>query len=343
MDELLINGNIVKMTKTAFRDLMNLVGLTQKMVKHLNDTIGNNAGYSLMQEVMKAMEKQGGRTISLVVCEEAKKVVRFADNESFHQSIAPDVIEDLIMYAVDNKGKIAVTNKLITDGGTKVSFQLNYDDPIRLAIPGEEIKFGKQITWDLLGPTMIEDLVERLVCRNGMTGIVPRGGTPMDGGSTPGEWYMKLYEELANPSKSKVNDYEAKVFNAIQTNLSVHEFNRIYAFVTQSWTNDKERIVKYLGNGYWRSDYEKLGHKLEGMSIAKLKNCPTPVNSWDGINVLTDLASHREYESSVSDKTRIKAQSMAGRLLNRNWDENQQILNVPNYRSNGPIFDDTTF
>jgi len=342
-DEIVVNKTTVKMAAAAFKDLMDIVGLTQKTIYHLNDVLNPKAGFSLIREVMKAMERQSGRSLSLVICEETREVKRIAPEGEIGKSIAPDVIEELLLYALDKNKRVQLANKFVSDGGTRVTFQLNYDDPIALAIPGEEIKLGKQITWDMLGITVVENMVERLICINGITGIVSVKDQILDSDTSPSDWYKVLHEELTNPSQEILRSYERNVFEARQTNLSVSEFNKIYSHVGLHWKDDLDRITRYMGDGKWMKDYEKRNIDFEKCSVGQLKNCPTPVNAWDAVNCLTDLASHRNYRSDVSDSIRKNTQKLAGRMLKGTWDENHQILSVPSYSVRGPQFDDYDF
>ena len=101
------------------------------------------------------------------------------------------------------------------------------------------------------------------------------------------------------------------------------------------WKDDIARILRYIGDETWKLDYKNKGIDLEKLNAGQLRNCPTPVNAWDAINCLTDLASHT-YNSRVADSTKKMTQSMAGKLLNKTWDENQQLMNVPTFKNYGP-------
>lgn len=337
-NEFEVRGNIIPVTDTAFKDLLKLVGLTQKTVAHINESIHQSAGFMLVKELMKAMSSKKGTNVSLLVDIDTRKVNRIClegQTTGSNQAISPSAIEDLINYACEKSNKIKLTDTFITDGGTKVTFNLKWDVAIPLVMKGEDVKFGKQITWDLLGDTLISDFAERLICTNGMTGIVPTRPTPLSNRTTPDEWYQILFKDLINPNKDKIKGYEDKVFQAMQTNLSVYEFNTIKAHLINHWRDDAARIMRYLGDERWRNDYKNRAIDLDAASAGQLRNCPTPVNAWDAINCLTDLASHT-YNSKVADYVKKDTQKLAGRFLNKTWDENQQLLNVPSYKNNGP-------
>jgi hypothetical protein len=335
--ELEINGKVLPMSDTAFKDLLKLVGLTHKTVNHLNENLAQNAGFAIVKELMRAMSQTKGN-ISLVINKEDKEIKRICkegDLSGSETSIAPGTIQDMISYALDKSDRVKLSNTFVSDGGTKVAFNLKWDNPIALTLPGEDISFGKQIVWDLLGPTAISDFVERQICTNGMTGIVPGKAQFLDASTTPSEWYKQLYEDLVNPNKDKIVHYQDRIADAVNSNLSVYEYNKIKSHLMENWSGDGERITRYLGDESWKTDYINKGIKLDTLNVSQLRNCPTPVNSWDAVNCLTDMASH-SYTTPVSDRVKRDTQRLAGKFINKGWDSNQQIFNTPTYKVTKP-------
>lgn len=333
-DRLEVNGQPVKMNRQAFKDLVKMCGLSQKVVTQLNQTLKAGVGYNLIKEMIKALGKQSGRKLSLLICQEAKEVKRIAPEGALNVAINPETVDELVSYTLEKNNRIKLTDTFIDNGGTTVSFNLVYDSPLTTAFPNEEISLGKQVVWDMFNPTQIYDMVERLICTNGMVGVVPGDSYSLDNSSTPSEWYTKMYHELSNPSKDLINRYEQGMLNARQNNLSVFEFNEIKDAL-KSFDADQDKVMRYLGDERWKKEYEKRAINLDTLTHAQQKNCPTPINAWDGINALTDLASHT-YNSVVPDRVRRGLQRKAARFLNGVWDETQQMLSVPRFSVEGP-------
>lgn len=326
-----VNGNKIPITHTAFKDLLKIAGITNQMLIHLNDTINPNAGFALIKELTKAIGSRKNSKITLVIDKAEAKVSRIALNtgDSFGAPISADSIESLIKDLSSND-KINLTQTLITDNGTKVTFNLMYAVEIPLKIPGENISFGKQITWDMFSDLELVDMIERLVCTNGMTSIEP-GSSPikLNSSNDSTEFYNSIYNSMANPNNRAIDHYESKVLEAMQTNLSVYEFNKLKAYTVNHWRDDIDRIIRAIGDDKdWKIKYQNKGIDLEKINSSQLRNCPTPVNAWDAINLLTDLASHT-YNTPVMAHIKKSTQKMAGKLLNSNWDENGWIDNLP--------------
>lgn len=331
-----VSGKAIPITPTAFKDLLKISGITNAMLVHLNETLNPNAGFLLIKELTKAISAKGNnQKISLVIDKELQSVVRIAYNiDAQGVSVSADTIEQLLKDLTKTE-KVELTQTLITDSGTKVSFNLKWNVSIPLKMPGETISYGKQVTWDMVGDVSAVDMIERQVCRNGMTAIVP-GNNPviLNAESDPSAWYNTLYRDLMNPNKKIIDHYEQKALNAMQTALSVYEFNKIKAHALNIWRDDVEKIIRHIGDDKeWKIKYEQKGFDLEKATAGQLRNCPTPVRAWDAINMLTDLASHT-YNTVVSSTSKKITQKLAGQILNSNFDENDWVPTVPNFKIN---------
>lgn len=326
-----VKGRTIPITNAAFKDLLKISGITNAMLMHLNDTINPQAGFQLVQMLNRAIDKSGGMKVSLIVDKVLQQVVRISLNTDQTAPVPAGAIEELLRELTASNS-IVMSQTLITDSGTKVSFNLKWDVNIPLKMPGENISFGKQITWDMFGDVTAVDLIERLICTNGMTGIVP-GNNPdiLNKESDPSSWYHALYTNLQNPNKKVLDHYEKRVLEAMQTALSVYEFNKIKGHALAIWKDDVEKIIRHIGDDReWKIKYQNQGINLEKATSAQLRNCPTPVNAWDAINMLTDLSSHT-YSSLVSASAKKQTQKLAGQILNSNFDENSWVTNVPKF------------
>jgi len=335
-DRFKINGRIVPVSKQAFKDLLKIVGMTKKTVSHLNDNINDQFGWAIVKQLMNALGERKGMQVKVMIDLETNTIVRIAmAGENIGKAVPVQTFVDLIKYLQDSNN-IAFKQQHVTDGGTKISMSLTWSKELPLAMKGEDIGYGKEISWDMFGDVLIQDFVERLVCTNGMTGFINQGGAAvLNAGSSPTDWYNTLVKSIANPDPAKIKEYEKYVFEAMQTNLSVNEYNKVKAHTVNHWKGDMPRIVRYLGNEDWKHDYKGRGIELDKLTLDQLKNCPTPVNKWDAINLMTDLASH-DYVSNPSAKTKIVTQNLAGKMLRKRADEDTIVHNVPKYGRSKP-------
>lgn len=326
-----VKGKLIPISDSAFKDLLKISGITNSMLMHLNEVLNPNAGFQLIQTLNRAIDKNGNTKVHLVVDKNEQVVKRLSLNLDQTAPVPAGAIEAMLRE-LTNSDDIELTQTLITDSGTKVSFNLKWDVEIPLKMPGETISFGKQVTWDMFGDISAVDLIERLVCVNGMTAIVP-GAHPeiLNAESDPSAWYQVLYNGLKNPNQKVLKHYEAKVLEAMQTALSVYEFNKIKGHALAIWRDDVDRILRHLGDDReWKLKYKNYAIDLDKATSAQLRNCPTPINAWDAVNMLTDLASHT-YNTPVSATSKKITQRLAGQLLNSTWDENSWVSSTPKF------------
>lgn len=331
-ETIVVGGTQLPMTKSCLDDILKIVGITKKTVNHLNETMDDGAsGYALIQMIMKHLAAKANMKLKLVVDLTSQKVIRIADESTLVNAISIDSFQKLMDLIARDSSKIKFLQPVIMDGGTKVSVQVKWDQSIPLTFKGEDICLGKQFTYDMFGAMSVEDLVERQICTNGMTGIVPAYAKDLESGTDPGEWYTQIIQGLRNPNQEFIKHYEKLVLAAKQSNLSVSEYNMV-KFNMLNWKNDSEIIRKYLGDENWKLDYENRGINLSELTKSQLSNCPTPVNKWDAINLMTDLSSH-VYQSHVDGRTMRETQKLAGKFLKRVADEDKFVYNVPTYRN----------
>lgn len=210
----------------------------------------------------------------------------------------------------------------------KYSADLQYNQEIPIMFRGENIKTGVRLTWDIFGTLAATDQIERLVCANGM--VTTKSATFINASTNIQDFYHQLFNHISNPNKELIANYEQRVLQAMQTNISLNEFNIINEKLA-NWVLDAHIIKKYIGDGSWLNDYKNRNINIENLSTRQQSFCQTPINAWDAINCLTDLSSH-EYIANVDDYTKVSTQLLAGKLLNRDWDFNNNITNLPTYK-----------
>ena len=335
--QLQLGGNLITMEPTAWQDILKLVGLNQKTIKHLNETMDDGqSGFMLIQVVIKHLAERKHMQLKIVVDLSQNAIIRIVDSAEIVNQIPMETFSNL-MEMIASKPGIKVNDPVLMDGGTKVSIQVKWDQDIPLIFKGENISVGKQFTFDMFGSLTTEQLVERLVCTNGMTGIVPAYGKELDI-NDPGVWFNDIMNSLKNPNKEFIKHYEQLILAAKQSFLSVNEYNMVKATMSH-WSRDAEKITKYLGREEnWKSEYETRGINLADLTKEQLKNCPTPVNKWDAVNLMTDLSSH-VYNSHVDGKTMRDTQKLAGKFLNRAADSDRIVYNVPVFKNHIDLSD----
>lgn len=323
-------GHRVVLTKDGFRDLLRIIGINEKSLSALDGAFGsenNVVSTNLTKEVIKALGQRKNQFATLLF-DDQNRIIRISDKDDIGGSVTPSQMHNILEIALNQNPKIILSQTLVDAGGTKASFHIKWNEPIKLQIKGEDIVVGKVINWDMLGKVTVSDYLERLICDNGMTNHSTNAAIPVL--ADPSDLYAKVYDGLKNPNQALIEQYMQNLDRARNTKLTVLEYNKIKSAI-EPWADDNARIVRVLGAEQWKSEYVQRGIDLEKLTVAQLNNCPTPVNAWEAINVVTDLASHREYKSNVSDSTRRWAMGVAGKMLKGTWGQHGLVANVPKF------------
>lgn len=325
-----VSGMELEMSNQSFKDLLKFAGLNNKTIKNFNQNFKEGTGYNILSELTKRVAENGNSKLSLYVGDNliVERIARSGDNKN---PITPEGFAGLLDIA-NNNNNLEIRNTFVENGGTKIGVNLIHPDHISLKFAGENISLGKRLDWDMFEGLTVSDLAYRLVCSNGMTRIEPMGAVNIKS-ANPSQIYKDLFADFNNESRKEklIYAYEKGVINAMTENLSVREYENIINVISPWMEKDEMLINKFIGDEMWKLDYSNRNIDLEKLTSSQKANCPTPINAWDAINMLTNLSSH-DYRSNVSASAKNTAQGMAGKLLRGTWDMRFQVSNLPTYR-----------
>lgn len=322
---LMVSGRPVSLASSGRKDIVKMLSLNDKAIKGFDKNLNNeNGGDTVVNGLLKSLGQQG-KQVNLIINSDDLTVHRVTETKGGNISF------DHFQENVDSlmkTGALTIENEFVTNGGTSYGVQFGFGDDKKTVFDGENIKLGFTLNWDLIDDVHYFESVIRQICTNGMIGL---GNGQMRTLGT-NNWYNELIDPYINGQnmQERLLTYENDVLNALQSNLSVDEFNTINNFLWNNWADDRDRVTRYMGDASWRNDYNNRGIDLNTLNQFQKRMAPTPVNAWDAINALTDMGSH-EYRSKVNDTTKYKAQFMAGKMLQKAWDSGNHIANLPIY------------
>ena len=327
-DEYINIGNMpVKVSTQAKRDICQLSQLGTKAIRKMNRTINGDGGFKVMNEIIKRTND----SLNLIINKEDMSVVRISNKTP---NISYDAFEQLTNHIVESNDDILKSSTHNLNFGTTNIISLNNSNPHDVGLVGENITTGKTIKWDLVDGISIQDNIIRQICQNGMIGSAVTAEKGINSMSID-DLYNELLRQINSTDDKDIKRYQEMVSKAMTTNLSIYEHNQIWSFLQKNWNKDDERIQRYIGNDNWKGQYIDRGIKILDMTNDQLRNCPTPVNTYDAINCLTDLASH-DYKSEVSDQIKYQAQVMAHTKLYGSYDALAYVPNAPKFKNEGP-------
>jgi len=327
-----INGRNISLSSSACADLVKLLGLTDKVATSLDIIMTDgNVVDGLMNLLIQALGKTS--TEFMLVFDENKCVQRICSHAEFTKltsRVAQGTMKSIMEGLMNEYPDLELVDVHTTNGGTTTTFNIIDSKSMEIGIRGEDINFGKQIVWDFIDPTTCSDYVNRMVCMNGMTRFLVQGPTKyLTNQTDPQTWFKEIYGSLVGGTESKLDTYKRNVLNSMTNNLSVREWETIHEIASSRFKTESasKKIIAALGDASWKTDYLNTGLNLDTLTAAKKANCPTPINSWDGVNLLTNLATHETTYGPDKNKT----MAYAGKLLTSAWDAAGHIFNTPRY------------
>lgn len=311
-DRVIIGGVPTLISPAAVKDCIAITGLNGTSLDGLNDKIGKGAGMAIMQSVFSAMAKQDKK---LVIAAKDGQIIRVVPEAQRKAAIpAPQFVELMEQLIVRNP-HLGVDSVSVNESGTKAAINICSERPIEATIPDEDFRLGRTIEWDMLGGVTIAEYVHRLICTNGMTGW-QRGADlgQLTRNDATSKWFKELFTEMDTTAFAE--RYMNRIANVQEQRLSLREYTRLSDLLRNNYLADENRWG-VMGETSWLRAYD--GHDLEEFNAAQMANLETPVNAWEALNVITDLASH-QYNSRPADWERNTHRKTAGKMFGSEFD-----------------------
>lgn len=322
-NRILVFGEEALMQESAYRKLLKSLSQSQAGLD-VFDTINKGAGLTAVNEVLKKGK------LHYTMAFDGREVTRIGTTDSMQRALNGEQFYNIMEQITETRNDIEIAGIFTDYDGLGATIQImnsmEKDHPL---MSGETIKQGFSIDFDRFSGISIQAFVRRLVCTNGAMMRQDRARRMLDLTQDPSVWYDQLFNETTN--KAVVDRYWDAVVAAGGTQMSVRELNQLNSFLFTNFSKDTDKFGPLL-NDDWRLQYTANGHNLNEYDASKLAQCPTPINKWEAINVLTDVVSHNT-KSVVDDRTRTKGMMLAGNLLEPKdgHDSRLWLLNIPSF------------
>lgn len=317
----------IELAKSGKKDLLEYVGLTQASIERMEEAYGESAGLKLISLLMDALSKKNENVILL---RHDGKITRIVPESKRDRALQKDKMLEILYYVLDNDPNLVIDHVFVNPEEAKFSARIYNNNRHVLPFDGEDVCTGISLAWSGLEPTEIRDYVLRLVCSNGMVGERLKNTKNLTNISTAEQWQRVLFDPIQNDRL--LQRYTADIRRAMEANLSIAEFDQVKKHCMANYAAESAYITRELGDERWRQEYIRKGLNPENMTAAQLANCPTPVNAWDALNLLTYLASHR-LNADVRDRIRDKTQFFAGQLLKSDWNSEGWVYDIPRFEN----------
>lgn len=318
-------GLTMGLTKTALRDLCNLVGVSAKMNTTVKSIMGEDFTKTLLNMLKDAISSKSGLSLTMVTGRD--KIIRrfltkseaMISNASFFD-MAEGIISannlDVTTFDVTKDGGVTL-NTISPKGG----FEIN-------GFSDEVFDSGLSMSNALTGVQM-DPYIHRLVCTNGMRAQQFSESIKMKNLSP--DSMLKFYESLRQLQSTNFQpmEFTNKLNAAMNTKASVAELMRGIDMIKSASNIDDAEIHKFIPYQQTKRDYQRCGLELNKLNHEQQKNAKTNLNVWDVINGVTDFASH-DYGYEFKDGGQATLQMNAGNMLCKDqYDTANLVLNQP--------------
>ena len=318
------NGRKLNMTKDAFKNLLNILGMSQNFSKKFERLFNAEAKAQFINRMKDAMTSNRGslNNVTLVLNPISKSVVGISKKESVGISnsqfvqMADNIINeqglDVTNWSTDPKTGIITVNTF----NPKANFEIG-------GLTDEVFTGGVTFKNTPTAGMQVLPYVNRMWCANGLTTSVSEESHILY--SLDKENMEKFHSNLNDLRKNNYAPigFGDRVRTANNTRASLHEmkhaYNQIHSHVgdrAERWVPLNENMAKYESAGF------------TDMSADQLRGAKTNQSVWSVVNGLTHFATHNQdlVDTNVqaSDETNMMIQ--AGNLFGKKSFDNENMM-----------------
>lgn len=330
-----IEGKRFPLTSAGLDSIRSLVKIPKAFSRRVESYLGSDAQVGLMDalrngmaraendmQVMTAIDKSEGRVIAL---RKAAPRISFGGYFDLLERVMDRYNLDLGTYSYDEE------NGLIQVGTQANNKQYELKD-----FEDEVFKAGPFFVNEL-GELQLHSYMNRLICGNGMRDWRREQNFRASLNREDMSSFFEYIDEMA-ANHFVPEDFVARVHRASRTPASVREMEQVRNIMkkydVEEGTNDF--LEHFIPMREVRKKYYDVGEDVTMMTKTQKKNAPSNMKVWELVNSLTNFASHdqaaRNFSFDSSDANHMISE--AGKLLNRKTFDAENLVRVPDFRSN---------
>jgi len=317
-------GHNLNMTKVAFKNLLNIIGMSQNFSNKFDKLFNAEAKAQFINRMKDAMTSNRGslNNVTLVLNPISKNIVGISKKESV--GISNSQFVQMTDNIINEQG-LDVTN-WSTDPKTGIITVNTFNPKANFEIGGltDEV-FTGGVTFKNTPTAGMQVLpyVNRMWCANGLTTSIAEESHILY--SLDKDNLEKFHTNL---SELRKNNYAPigfgdRVRTANNTRASLHEMKQVYNQIHAHVGDRAERWVPFNEN---LAKYESAG--FTDMNADQTRGAKTNQSIWSVVNGLTHFATHNQdlvdTNVSASDETNMMIQ--AGNLFGKKAFDNENTM-----------------
>jgi hypothetical protein len=327
MDTVEFSGLRLGITRSGFRDLLKIVGISIAGMENIEASVGEDGAQKFLNALKNAVGQAKGLQVTLSVTPDRviSRISRTASNSLISTETYFETVDrlvnahnlDIIDYSFNKENGNVGISTVSRKGGLQVG---NFND--------ESFKTGMSFAKTASG-IIADPYLQREICTNGMVVRSFQDSFKLES-MQPGKW-QEFFQHIERIEKGGFvpPKFEQAVKSAMITPASLRELERgtnLLLSNSNIESPDLEMFFKGRANTYYT--LAKAGIDVEELSQAQKANVRTPIPLWDVINGVTDFSSHNYGFEKRANSDRF-LQVQAGDMLSSRFDNNNQVMNQP--------------
>jgi hypothetical protein len=321
------NGSRISITKSAFKNLLSLLGMSQAFAQKFETLFTKEAKSQFINTMKNAMSSNSGKLseVTLVLNPITKSVVAVTKKEEF--GISNKQFMGVAENIIDNHG-MDVSNWSV-DPGTGIVTINAFNPKANFSVQGlsnEVFTGGVTFQNSPKDGFQVLPYVNRQWCTNGLTTAFAQEAytlNSLDNGSM--EKFFENLNELRKNNFAPVG-FADRVRIANDTPASLHELQFANGLIepfagerSDSWIPYSENM-----NAYYRAGFETL-------STDQLKGAKSNTSVWDIVNATTHFASHGSsiIDTNMQDFNATELMVKAGNLFGKKRFDHENSMPNP--------------
>jgi hypothetical protein len=321
-----VEGSRLPMDPDALNGMIDMFGIGKRFANQFDQFVGSDGLIEVMNRFRSALAANENKGLTLSIDPDQEVITGIGERkprvsmEGFFQ-----IVEDVLgRYDLD------VHRFTRSSNGITVATK-NEDRSVNIPhLEEESYKSGLEFRSDM-GQMDFRYMLEREICTNGMTGMVPAEQLSLT--SLKDRAVQRFYDGIQSLADQMFlpEDFRDKLERNIDTPASVAEVEDSFEVLKQASREcQNPSLLSHIPMHRIRAAYEDIGYPVDEMTRTERKNARTDISVHDLVNEITWVASHPEDADvegfNIDSHTAKDMQEFAGDLFTKKTLDTQNLV-----------------
>tara|TARA_R110001592_G_scaffold62377_7_gene190915 strand:- start:6259 stop:7407 length:1149 start_codon:yes stop_codon:yes gene_type:complete len=328
-DSISYQGNVIKMTNKAFRNLLSILKVSQAFASRFEQLFNEEAKKDFLNRLKQAttVTSKSERTVTMILNPQTRSIVAF--HKKNNQLISTEGFLTTVNQIIDNNN-LDITNFSTDMNGGVLINTVNANSQFGISGMSDEV-FTGGVTFsnNAKAGFTVAPYVNRMWCANGLS--LPMAMEQYHLKELGGLHLDSFLNNINDLSKRNFNPkgFDEQVKKTMNTPASLAEMeSAMHTILNSSKDVDRKYAEQWVPLQENYNAYNNKGIDTVMMQNSQKKNAHTNQSMWSIINGITHFATH-DNAVTIADDTRTKLMVDAGNLFGgkRGFDLADGVIN----------------